>query len=384
MIWWVYIVIGIVGYTYVVYPGLVFLVYSLKRIIYPARSETPLVNYPTVTILIAAYNESACIVEKIENTLSLLYPSEKKHIVVVTDGSNDGSEKIASGFSAITLLHQSERQGKSAAINRALAYVSSDIVVLTDANTLLNKDALVKLVQHFSDPKTGAVAGEKKVMEYRQDGAVAVEGFYWNYESKIRKWDAHLHSVTGAVGELFAIRRELIQTLPEGIICDDLYMSVSVIEKGYSIAYENNAYAMEGYSFSIEKEWKRKVRIAAGSIQILSQTHWLQLFIKYPVPFFQLVSRKIIRWIIVPYLIILLPIILLLTEMPENTLITVVITFIYFLYAWSFLGWLIRHVRGIPRFFYLPFYFLWSNLAIIAGTWGYLNKRPYAVWEKVR
>lgn len=382
-----YISLGIIAYTYIGYPLLFFLV---AQIVKPFRNRTEKKfddsqDVPMVTIIIAAYNELNYLEAKIKNTLSLEYPKERKSIWVVTDGSTDGSEKLAAHYPEVQLFHQPERHGKAAAINRVLPAVLPGIVIFTDANILLNKDALYRLIHHFKDLTVGAVAGEKKVSDGKEKGAVAAEGLYWRYESIIRKSDASVHSVTGAVGELFALRTALAKPMPEGIICDDLYMSLQVIDQGYRIAYEEKAYGVEAYSFSISKEWKRKVRIAAGSIQMLKMFGWRGFFIKRPIPILQFINRKLLRWLVAPYLVVLMPLIVAFIgkdgiEFPLLGLLFLCSVF----YVWALLGGILIQLKFIPRFFYLPFYFVWANLAMIVGTWQYLSGRSFRLWEKVR
>lgn len=382
-----YLSVGIIGYTYVGYPLIAMLMSKVKKMV----NKEQLIHWvdssvlPTVTIIIAAYNERESIGAKIQNTLSLDYPSQKRKIIVVTDGSTDGTEKIVAQFPEVQLLHQSERQGKAAAINRALPMVEQGIVVFTDANAMLNTASLQELVKNFQKTEMGAVAGEKKVTDSRNDGAVAVEGLYWKYESIVRQWDAQIHSVPGAAGELFAVRSNLLAPLPVGTICDDLYLSVQVIHKGYRVGYESNAYGSERYSYSIQKEWKRKLRIAAGSIQLLSSFGLIRFFFKRPLPAFQLISRKIIRWILVPYLMLLL--IGLSAYLSFNTaddLIQVLISLQWVFYGMAFIGWMTSGFRFLPRLFFFPFYFVLANAAMIIGTIHYLSGKSYAVWEKVR
>ena len=382
-----YISIGIIIYTYIGYPVLIFLV---AQIVKPFRKrKEKILDYspdlPHITIIIAAYNELDYLEAKIKNTLSLKYPAQKKSIWIVTDGSTDGSEKMVLHYPEVQLFHQPERKGKTAAINRVLSSVMPGVVMFTDANVLLNEDALYHLVHHFNDPLVGAVAGEKKVSDGKERGAVAVEGLYWKYESIIRKSDASVHSVTGAAGELFAVRTTLIKSIPDEIICDDLFMSIQVLDQGYRIGYEDKAYGVEAYSFSIAKEWKRKVRIAAGSIQMLKMINWGKFFIKSPIPVLQLINRKLLRWTIVPYLVALMPFVIILIgiENMQRSLFELPFLCAVF-YVWALLGGLLIHVKFIPRFFYLPFYFVWANLAVIVGTWNIINKKSYTIWEKAR
>jgi biofilm PGA synthesis N-glycosyltransferase PgaC len=382
-----YISVFIIAYTYLGYPMMILLIGQLVKP-FRKRAEKKLhepQDVPYVTIVIAAYNEWACLDAKITNTLSLSYPNERKSIFVVTDGSTDGSEILVSHYPEVKLFHESERKGKAAAINRVLPFLPSGIVLFTDANVLLNEDALNQIVVHFNDPLIGAVAGEKKVSNGKERGAVAVEGLYWKYESMIRKADADIHSVTGAVGELLALRTGLIKQIPEGIICDDLYMSLQVIDQRYRVGYTDKAYGIEDYSFSIAQEWKRKIRIAAGSIQMIKMIDWWRLLCERPLPILQYINRKLLRWVVVPYLIVLIPVFMALIDVTDASIqLMELLLLCSGFYIWAFLGGILIRVKFIPRFFYLPFYFVWANLAMIAGTWQYLSGRSFTVWEKVR
>ena len=151
--------------------------------------------------------------------------------------------------------HSPLRQGKSAAFSRGVNFVESDIIIFTDANTMLNKDAVKEIVYCFNNPLVGCVAGEKRVsanMNYKgeyidgnDDTAVATEGVYWQYESKLKEWDWQLNSAIGAAGELFAIRRDLFESLPSNILLDDFILSMRIVMKGYKIAYCKEAYAID-------------------------------------------------------------------------------------------------------------------------------------------
>src|SRR5690606_11412352 len=170
---------------------------------------------PPVTVLVAAYNEEDYIVEKIENSFSLNYPKNKLNFLFVTAGSDDATPSLIRKYTEIKLYHEPARKGKIAAVERVMAFVDTEIVVFTDANTMLNEDAVRNMVRHFADPTVGAVAGEKRVFVQDKDNASgAGEGFYWKYESKLKTWDSELYSVVGAAGELFAIRKSLFEKVP--------------------------------------------------------------------------------------------------------------------------------------------------------------------------
>ena len=260
----------IVFYTFAGYAIFLYILIWIKRII-KGKPLSPIVDddsLPECTLVVAAYNEEQFISEKINNTLHLNYPARKLNFVFITDGSTDKTPEIISGHSQIRLLHQPERAGKIAAVHRAMTFVDSGIVVFTDANTLLNSNAIKLICRHYSDETVGAVAGEKRVeIGKSADASSAGEGFYWKYESALKKLDSELYSVVGAAGELFSVRRSLYKEVYNNAILDDFMISMQITLKGYKIIYEPEAYAIETASENVTEELKRKIRIAAGGIQ---------------------------------------------------------------------------------------------------------------------
>ena len=193
-----WICVFIVFYSYLGYGILLFLLVKISRFF--NQKEKLSSNYqPNVTLLIAAYNEESYIKEKIENSLKLDYPKDKIQYLFVTDGSDDKTPDIVKEYPQIRLMHRSERQGKIVAVARAMSEVTSEIVIFTDANTNLNKAAVKNIVRHFANEKVGVVSGEKRILSRDTDEAAgAGEGFYWKYESQLKKWDDELCSVMGA------------------------------------------------------------------------------------------------------------------------------------------------------------------------------------------
>jgi cellulose synthase/poly-beta-1,6-N-acetylglucosamine synthase-like glycosyltransferase len=216
----------------------------------------PNYSLPSVTVIVAAYNEAYCIEEKIKNTLSLEYPKDKVHFIFITDGSTDATPDIIANYPKIQLMHQAVRSGKIVAVHRAMQEVKTEITVFTDANTLLNKNALINICRHFQDPTVGAVAGEKRVQIDDSGDATAGEGFYWKYESKLKAWDSELFSVVGAAGELFSVKTSLYIPVPIDTLLDDFMISMLIAAKGYRIVYEPDAYATETASANTKEELK--------------------------------------------------------------------------------------------------------------------------------
>jgi len=314
---------------------------------------------PSCTLVVAAYNEENFILEKIRNTLDLNYPENKLEILFITDGSDDSTPDIIAKYSQIRLMHRPERKGKIAAVHRAVEEVETEIVIFTDANTILNKDALINIGRHYSDLKVGAVAGEKRVRADDRADATAGEGIYWKYESALKKWDSELYSVVGAAGELFSVRRKLYEVVSNDIILDDFMISMLVAAKGYRIIYEPNAYAVESGSENVSEELKRKIRIAAGGIQAIIRLKGLLNIFKYGLLSFQYTSHRVLRWTITPFLVILVFILnaILAWQTREPLYFLLFLgQLIFYLFAW--LGFILekRHVRF--KILFIPYYFV--------------------------
>ncbi len=379
-----WICLFLVVYTFVGYGVvLLFLVKLKKLLIKPVKLENS-VDLPTVTLLIAAYNEADLIIEKINNTLALNYPNDKLEVMFITDGSTDETVERIKRFPQVTLLHQDERSGKMAAIKRAIPFINGNITVFTDANTFLNKDAILELVKHYQNPKVGAVAGEKRIfVEKSADASSAGEGFYWKYESKLKKWDYELYSNVGAAGELFSIRTGLYQPVESDTIIDDHMIAMRIAEKGYIIAYEPHAYAMETGSANTKEELKRKIRIAAGGIQSILRLRKAANPFYFPVLTFQYISHRVLRWTITPFLLIAVFILnLLIVQNDGDVLYRVMFVGQVVFYLLGLFGLIFESKNIRIKAFFIPYYFCVMNYAVIAGIFRYIGNNQSAAWEK--
>jgi len=366
-------------YTYAGY-GIIFgIINKIKK---PKKNVNNLTSgIPTVSLIMAMYNEEDIIKEKIKNCIDLTYPFDKIEYVFITDGSTDSTTHILNKFKKdyknllnIRILHKNIRTGKTAAINRAMTYITSDIVIFSDANTMLNSKAVTNIVKCYEDPKVGAVAGEKKV----QDSS---EGLYWKYESYLKKLDSDIYSCVGAAGELFSIRTKSYKEQPNDTILDDLMISISVIEQGYVIKYESEAYAIETGSANIKEELKRKIRIAAGGIQSIARLK------KYLLPInlfnIQFISRKVFRWIVAPITIILIlmsNVYLVLTT--YNIIWDILLIAQAFIIYIPTLIYLINPEKYKNTKLHIPFYFMFMHYAVVRGWFRYMSNSQDVKWEK--
>jgi cellulose synthase/poly-beta-1,6-N-acetylglucosamine synthase-like glycosyltransferase len=386
MKWIFWISLFIIFYTYVGYGIVLYILVKIKRLFVKSALPADGSFTPSLTLVVAAFNEESVIEEKITNTLSLHYPDELFKIIFITDGSSDATASIIAKYPRIELLHKDVRAGKIAAVHRAMQFVETEIVVFTDANTFLNKDALLKIAKHYADPKVGAVSGEKRVQIEDASDATAGEGFYWKYESKLKKWDYELYSVVGAAGELFSVRTKLYEAVEPDTLLDDFMISMKIAMKGYKIAYDPDAYAVEASSENLKEEYKRKVRIAAGGIQSTIRTSKLFNPFFMPLLGFQYVSHRVLRWTITPFLMIFVFFLNLYFSLQTNMLLYQVIMLAQvFFYLLAVLGWLLETRQVRIKILFIPYYFCFMNYCMLAGIYRYLfTQKASVLWDKAK
>ncbi len=382
-----WVLLAIIVYAY---AGYTLVLFVAKLFIRPRRKETTIPEtreeLPDISLIIPAYNEMNVIGRKIKNINSLEYPANKIDVIWLTDGSDDGSYEYLKEKTNHKVLHQTKRLGKSQAVNKAMKEVSTDLVILTDANTILNTESLNRIVSEFSDSNTGCVSGEKRILPALTGNAVcAGEGIYWRYESFIKKLESDLNTAIGGAGELLGLRSNLFRDIPGDIINDDFYISVMVIEQGYRISYCPGAFAIEKPSLNIREEKKRKVRIASGGMQIFLRHLYLLNIFKYGFYSFQYFSHKVLRWTIVPALFFALPVINLLIIINNGIGINwysaiLLIQALFFLLA--ILGALIRSSSISFKTLFLPYYLTLMNISNLKGAWQYVSGRYNTKWEK--
>ncbi len=371
---------GIIFYTYLGYGIILFLMVILKRTFLSTKKVINKEWTPEVTLLVTAYNEKDTVQEKIINSRALNYSNLK--LVWVTDGSDDGTDHLLSNYDDVIVLHKPERKGKIAAMNRAMEYITSPIVVFSDANTILATNSIQLIVDQFKNPKVGCVSGEKRIINHtKDDAASAGEGIYWKYESLLKKWDAELNTAVGAAGELFAIRKELFNPIEEDTLLDDFIISLRIAMKGYKIGYNPEAYAIETASISVKEELKRKIRISAGGIQsVLRLASILNIF-KYGLLSFQYISHRVLRWTLAPLSLIfvfILNIFLIRFNNIYNILFYAQIIF----YVIASIGWMMERAKLRLKIVFIPYYFFIMNYAVVRGFFRFIRKTQSVNWER--
>ncbi len=374
---------ALVVYTYVGYGLLLWVLVRIRERFMPRHRAPQPAEEPEVTLLIAAYNEQEIVAEKMANCRTLEYAAGLLHIAWVTDGSTDDTAARLAAYPDVRVLHTARRGGKTAALNRALTYIDTPIVVFTDANTMLNADAIREIVRCFDDPKVGCVAGEKRVAASAEAGAAATEGVYWRYESKLKELDDRLYSAVGAAGELFAVRRALWRTMPEDTLLDDFVCSMLIAADGYRIAYCSRAYALETPSADMDEEAKRKRRIAAGGLQSVWRLRRLLNPLRYGVLWFQYLSHRVLRWTLTPLaLAALLPLNVTLLWSAHAPLYGVIFAAQVLFYLTAGVAWLRERQGKKAGLCAVAYYFLFMNFNVFRGVAYLVTHRGHGTWEK--
>ena len=385
-----WILLGIVFYTYIGYGIVLFVIIKIRRILgIGKKAQIDHSFEPEVTLFIAAYNEKLYVSAKMKNTFELEYPKEKLNIVWVTDGSDDGTPELAKEYPNTMVHHLDARNGKIGAMNRGMEFVKTPIVIFSDANTMLGKESVRRIVNQFGDVSVGCVSGEKRIINKESDVASgAGEGLYWRYESTLKKWDAELYSVVGAAGELFAIRTKLYRHVEKDTLLDDFMISLRVAQEGYTIQYDPEAYAIESASANVTEELKRKIRISAGGIQSIVRLRSLLNVFKYGTLSFQYISHRVLRWTITPLcLILLIPVVSILAYSEgvlESKLYTVLFWMQLVFYIAALTGWFLENRSTRVKALFIPYYFFIMNLSVVLGFFRYLKKEQSVNWERAK
>ncbi|MBI9069259.1 MAG: glycosyltransferase family 2 protein [Salinivirgaceae bacterium] len=373
-------------YTYIGYP----LLLVLLKMLFKKETKISNINsfYPKVTLFVTAYNEADFVDSKVKNSFELDYPKDKLEFVWVTDGSDDKTNELLANYPEIKVYFKPERNGKINAMNRGMDFINSEIVIFSDGNTLLSPQTVSEMVKIFQNQKVGCIAGEKRILlSDKDDAATSGEGMYWKYESWVKNLDSELGSCIGAAGELFAIRKDLFFKVPEDTILDDFIISLTIASKGYKIAYAPNAYAMEKASANVAEEMKRKIRIAAGSIQSTVRLKKILNPFKYGFLSFQYISHKIFRWIIVPLALFIMFFangLLIIQQGFEHGLYLLIFMGQIVFYSFVLIGALFQNTKISLPVLFVPYYFFMGNIAMWQGFFRYRKGKQSVNWERAK
>jgi cellulose synthase/poly-beta-1,6-N-acetylglucosamine synthase-like glycosyltransferase len=361
-------------HTYALYPAVLALV---SRVVDSPARDLPS-ELPTVSLVIAAYNEEEVIAEKIKNSLELDYPDNKLEIVVFSDASSDRTDEIVKGYAdrGVELVRVEGRVGKTACQNVLADRVESDIIVFSDANSIYDPDAITELVAGF-EPGVGCVVGE---LRYGSDG-VEGESAYWRYERLIKRLESSVGSIVTGNGSIYAVRNSAYVPLPDDAI-SDFAEPLALIENGSRIAYAPTAIAREQTGDSVESELGRRIRIGTRAWNTLDDHSTLLNPLHYPVFSFKLVSHKVLRWLSPLFLLTAFTTSLVLALTAFAPLYVAALSAQLLFYACALLGTLgDRAGVRTPTVFHVPYYFLVSNYGMAYALAKFLQGRNVVTWE---
>jgi len=377
----------LVGYVYCLYPVLLFLVYSLVQALRDLRylatrrdRRTPLqssADLPPVSLIIPAYNEERALPGKIINLTQLDYPYDKLEVILVSDGSTDGTNEILQSLPdpRVRAVLLPVRRGKFQALNHGAEHARHDILVFSDASTLFAPDAVKNLARHFSDLRLGVVCGAVRLVgnaESRQ-----TEGLYWKYESGLRLMEARLGATLYASGCIYAVRQQCYRPLAPQDLTDDLVIPLRARKLGYQVRYDPEASATEFSADSVKAEFTRRVRLAVGGFRALKEIVCLPLWNFTGIAF---LSHKLLRWVLPFFLIGLLVGNAFLLESPGYRIALLVQACFY---LWATLGFLFRSRMQRSRYALFGYFLVTIQLAFLVGFWRFLFGRPRSAWQRV-
>ncbi len=363
--------------TVYVYAGYPTLLAVLRRIAKRPVAKAPV--EPTVSLLVAAYNEADVIEEKIRNALALDYPADKLEIAIACDGPKDGTTAIAQRVAAeigqgrVRVFAYPVNRGKLYALNDTVPQLTGDIVAFSDASSMLAPDAIRTLVSNFADAKVGAASGVYRVLRGDEATLGKQEDFYWKYETYLKLAEADVGSILGCHGSLYAIRRALYPFPKPGTINDDYVIPMRILSRGYRVAYEPGAVAFEeahemgGFS--------RRVRIMTGNFEQLREMKALIRPFR-PGPLFFFLSHKAGRLVVPIAMLAMLVSNVFLLESPfYRAVFGLQLAF----YALVLLGAL---VALKPKILRLPYYFCMINAAAFLGMYHALRGGRSLAWKR--
>ena len=284
-------------YVYIGYPILLGVLSSLKKLnVVEPQADSEL---PSVTLIVSCFNEADVIEEKLNNALELDYPKDLLNVLVVSDGSTDGTDEIVKRFAgkAVSLIRQEGRLGKTMGLNLAMESVTSDITVFSDANAMYAPDAVRQLVRHFQKPEVGYVVGAALYTDGDAGASAQNEGVYWRYELAIKTMESRLSSVVGGDGAIYAIRSALWRPLDQKDI-NDFVNPLQIILKGYRGVFEPQAQCFEQTAGEFGKEIARKERIVNRSIRGLFRVRGVMNPFRTGIFSVMVISHKLLRWLI--------------------------------------------------------------------------------------
>jgi cellulose synthase/poly-beta-1,6-N-acetylglucosamine synthase-like glycosyltransferase len=368
----------LIAYTYVGYPALVYLLSRLFE--KPVRRAD---ITPTVSVIIAAYNEERDIAQKIENTLALDYPKAKLEIIVASDCSSDRTDEIISSYAqAGVILHRRpERLGKSVVQNAAMKISTGEIIVFSDATTLYQPDAIRKIVRSFADPEVGCVAGHLLYVDRSTTAVGQGCRSYWGYERFIKQCESRLGSLIGVSGCLYAVRRSSYARLALDM-SSDFVIATEIHLQGLRTIYDCEAISTEDTNKRGRDEFRMRVRVIEQTLSALHRYQEAFNLRAYPLFGFQMISHKVLRYGVPFFLIVAFLSNMLLSVSSE--IYHLAFTGQAMFYLAAIMGWICDRLglRIGPLGF--PYYFALANAASLVAFIKFMRGQAHVIWEPIR
>ncbi|MBM3862213.1 MAG: glycosyltransferase family 2 protein [Verrucomicrobia bacterium] len=364
---------GLLVYTYGAYPlALALLVPVVRKLRRAHRTEEQ--HYPSVSVLLSAYNEEKHITDRLANILAQDYPNTKLQVLVGSDGSTDATDSCvrACPDPRVCLFDFLERGGKPSVLKRLVPHATGELLVFTDANTQWQPDALKKLARHFADPRIGGVCGR---LVFQGKDVRTDESPYWKLETFLKTNESALDSCLGANGAIYAIRRSAWPEIPDNTFVDDFVIGMRVREQGLRVLYDTEAVATEELPVTVGHEMTRRIRIGAGDFQALVLC-WRSLLPWRGLYTWSFWSHKVLRWFGPFFMIGALVANYFLLPAPFF-LVTMMLQLAF--YALALLGVIVRRKFIL---FSAPHYFAVINLALLLGFFRYLTGTQRAAWRR--
>jgi cellulose synthase/poly-beta-1,6-N-acetylglucosamine synthase-like glycosyltransferase len=337
---------------------------------------------PPVTLIVSAYNEADVIEAKIANSLALDYPADRLEVLVVSDASSDGTDAIVQGIGdpRVQLLRMTDRGGKTLGLNAAVRAARGEVLVFSDANAMYRRDAVTALTRNLADPQVGAVVGESTYSEL--DGAAdEKESLYWRYEVVIKRLESDIGSAVGGDGAIYAIRKSLYRPMRADAL-SDFVNPLQIVQSGHRCVYEPQAVSVEKAAGDFEREFRRKVRIVNRAWRAMLSMKGLLNPLRYGFFSLELLSHKVLRWLVPVFLVALLLVNLALWSAGLWYRLTLILQVLFYLLA--LLGYFARKRRKLPALLSIPYYFCLVNIASLRGILDAWRGKTYTTWTTVR
>ena len=338
---------------------------------------------PSIDLIIGAYNEEAVLRGKIENCLALDYPAEKLRITIASDASSDGTHAIAREYAGrgVRLVVAPRRRGKAANFRELVPGLGGEILVFSDAGSLYRGDTLRKMARNFADPEVGLVGGRIRYVNPEATSVARGEGLYWRYEVFLREAESVIGSAMVVSGAVYAVRRELYRPVADHLP-DDFMSPLNVLDQGKRVIYDTETEILEKMATSTRAEMATKIRIVSRNFAALMSMKHLLNPLRKPLVALQLLSHRLLRWLVLPAAGLQLVANGFLVGRPLYALLFAGQVLFYALAA---AGFLLERAGKRSRLAYLPFYFVLVNLAAALGVWQRLFSVRAAggVWEPV-